>query len=58
MATYILTFTDGRDDEEVTADWYREDPPFIEFLAFAPAEQPRIVASYRDDDVVRIERRQ
>ena len=37
LATYILTFADGRDDVELVADMYREDPPFIEFIAFPPA---------------------
>lgn len=57
MATYILTFADGRDDVELVADMYREDPPFIEFIALPPGNQPRLVASYLDAEVVRIARK-
>ena len=56
MATYILTFADGRDDELV-ADMYREDPPFIELIALPPGNQPRLVASYLDAEIVRIARK-
>ena len=37
MATHILTFADGRDNVELVADMYREDPAFIEFVAVPPA---------------------
>ena len=57
MATYILTFADGRDDLEVVADILREEPPFMEFVAIPNGGKPQLVASYRDDEVVRIERK-
>lgn len=56
MATYIVTFSDGRDDNEVTADWVREDPPFVEFMVNAEGSSPRIIAQYRDENIMRIER--
>jgi hypothetical protein len=56
LATYVLTFADGRDDVEVVADMFREEPPFIEFVALPTGGTPQLVASYRDDEVVRIER--
>jgi hypothetical protein len=56
LATYILTFVDGREPVEVVADIFREEPPFIEFVALPTGGTPQLVASYRDDEVVRIER--
>jgi hypothetical protein len=35
----------------------REEPPFIEFVALPNGDRPQLVASYRDDEVVRIQRR-
>ena len=46
LATYILTFADGRDDVEVVADMVREEAPFIEFVSH-PYGRPQLVASYR-----------
>jgi hypothetical protein len=57
LALYILSFADGRDDVEIVADIFRERPPFIEFIAVSPDSRPRVIATYRDDEVVRIERR-
>jgi hypothetical protein len=57
LATYILTFADGRADVEVVADMFREEPPFVEFVTLPTGGRPQLVASYRDDEVVRIERR-
>ena len=54
MATYVLTFADGRGDVEVVADMFREEPPFIEFVSVPAGGRPQLVASYRDDEVVRI----
>lgn len=56
MATYILTFVDGREPVEVVADVFREEPPFIEFVAVPTGGASQLVASYREDEVVKIQR--
>jgi hypothetical protein len=45
LATYILTFVDGREPVEVVADIFREEPPFIEFVALPTGGTPQLVAS-------------
>jgi hypothetical protein len=60
MATFEVTFIDfpDRDMEEVSADHYSDNPPFVDFMKDSHTNEGWLtVARYRADDIKRIIRK-